>query len=193
ACFGAGTTVPQLQILMLSGASRWPILQTPNERSASVDRPAKSDELKSAKPQLTPTPAQSNSGDEQPASGTQAPRANTAEQNASTVSQSAQAESAPAEQIVGCAAPCNQQPCPKDDANCLEGGAVRPPQVPTKPHVNPAKTEEAPVRFAPRKIHRRRTQRREHSGAKRSNLLAATTARRSARRRIGCLSRDAMP
>ena len=58
ACFGAGTTVPQLQILMLSGGSRWPILQTPNERSASVDRPAKSDELKSAKPQLTPTPAQ---------------------------------------------------------------------------------------------------------------------------------------
>ena len=145
ACFGAGTTVPQLQILMLSGASRWPILQTPNERSASVDRPAKSDELKSAKPQLTPTPAQSNSGDEQPASGPQAPRANTSEQNASTVGQSAQAESALAEQVVGCAAPCNQQPCPKDDANCLEGGAVRPPQVPTKPDVNPAKTEEAPV------------------------------------------------
>ena len=92
ACFGAGTTLPQLQTLMLSGAGRWPLLESANERAATVDRPTQSGELNSAKPQLTPTPAQSNSGVEQPAGGTQAARANPAEQNASTVGQSTQAE-----------------------------------------------------------------------------------------------------
>src|SRR5262249_7703318 len=36
--------------------------------------------------------------------------------------QPAQAASAAKNAVADCAAPCNQQLCPKDDANCLEGG-----------------------------------------------------------------------
>src|SRR5262249_11073579 len=46
-------------------------------------------------------------------------------------------------------------------------------------------------RFATRQIPRGRTQRRERPAAKRSNLLAATNMRCSARRQIGPLSPDA--
>jgi hypothetical protein len=143
ACFGAGTAVPQLQALMSSGTSYWGILDTASGPSASVDQLAKLDALKSAKPQAAvPISGPANSGVAQPASGTQTPPASSSEQDVSTVAQAAQSESAPAEQVVNCAAPCNQQPCPKNDANCLEGGAVSPPQVSTKPD-SPAKTRES--------------------------------------------------
>jgi hypothetical protein len=144
ACFGAGTAVPQLQALMPSRPSHWAILDTASVRSASVDQPAKSDELNSAKRQSTvQTSGPSSSGVAQPASGTRTPPASSAEQDVSTVAQAAQSESAPAQQVVGCVSPCNQQSCPKNDANCLEGDAVSPPQVSTKPDSSPAKTRES--------------------------------------------------
>lgn len=198
ACFGAGTAVPQLQTLLPSWASHWGVLDTASGPSASVDQPAKSDALKSAKPQAAvPVSGPANSGAAQPASGMQTPAASSAEQIPSTVAQAAQSESAPAEHVVNCAAPCNQQPCPKNDANCLEGGAVSPPQVSTKPDSSPDQTRESktgeatiPLRDATNSP-RGRTQRRERPAAKRSNLLAATNMRRSARRQIGPLSPDA--
>src|SRR5262249_42254533 len=97
------------------------------------------DALKSAKPQAAvPVSGPANSGAAQPASGMQTPAASSAEQIPSTV-----AQAAPAEHVVNCAAPCNQQPCPKNDANCLEGGAVSPPQVSTKPDSSPDQTRES--------------------------------------------------
>jgi len=144
ACLGAGTAVPQLQTLLPSWPSHWAVLDTASGPSASVDQPAKSDALKSAKPQAAvPVSGPANSGAAQPASGMQTPAASSAEQIPSTVAQAAQSESAPAEHVVNCAAPCNQQPCPKNDANCLEGGAVSPPQVSTKPDSSPDQTRES--------------------------------------------------
>jgi len=193
ACFGAGTAVPQLQTLMLSSVSDWPTFEAASRRSSSMDRPVKSDELKSVKPQpMVPTSEQSNSRVAQPANGTQAPRASSAKENASALAQSAQTESAPAEQVVGCVAPCNQQPCSKGDANCLEGGAVSSPQVSTKTEVSPAKTREAavslrdasnsPAADAETRASRQEEQssRRNKRAAQRSTADRASVPRRSA-------------
>ncbi len=179
--------MPQTQTL--TGVSHWPIFETASRPLASTDRPAKSDELKLVKPQPTlSTSGQSSSGAAQSASDAQAPRASSAEQNASAV-----AQSAPAEHVAGCAARCSQEPCPKDDANCLEGGAVSPPQAPTKPDVSAAKTREAtvPLRDAtnsqtavaePRASGRQEEQssRRNKRAARRSTAERASVSRRSA-------------
>jgi hypothetical protein len=113
ACFGAGTMFPQLHSLTRGDL-----------KSGSI--------IGSASQPSSPIAAGATKSHEGPALNTTAgaPAASSAEGGGSAVAQPAQAAphaqpaSAAKDALADCAAPCNQRACPKDDANCLEGGPL---------------------------------------------------------------------
>jgi hypothetical protein len=162
ACFGAGTVFPQFHNLTqdlrpgsIVGASQ------PSSQIAEVA--TKSDEASPVEPSLTErisgerksAAATSNESPTSPARGATpaAPAASSAEGAVAQPAQAvphAQPASAVKNALADCPAECNQQPCPKGDANCLEGGALSPPQELTTTDgsaANPAANTQ-PVRTA---------------------------------------------
>jgi hypothetical protein len=106
ACFGAGTVFPQVHSLTRGDLGPESTVGSAS-RSSSAIAETKSDEPSPVEPRLKEqTSAEPKSA--QPAQT--APRAQPA----------SAAKDAPPD----CAAPCNQQACPKGDANCLEGGPL---------------------------------------------------------------------
>jgi len=193
ACFGAGTVFLQLQNLE-RGVEPGPSVASASRPSAPIaDVVTKSDE---ASPVESKPPASS-------AGATVNTTATGLEMNAAdrnTAGQPAQpAQPAPAAQdaLAGCAASCNQQPCPKDDANCLEG-APSPGKELTSTDGSAAKPAGAaqPVRQAatPQAADSERAEtRRLAAKTSARNLHAAASARPSGRRPISNLSPDATP
>jgi hypothetical protein len=131
ACFGAGTLFSQIQILTPSDVGSSPTIASASRPPAPrVDVATKSDESTS-----TEKSANSSSNESKPdaalnAAATPPPATSPAGQNGSATAQGTQgvpaAQSAANDEVAGCAGSCKQQPCPPDDANCLEGGAPSP-------------------------------------------------------------------
>jgi hypothetical protein len=132
ACFGAGTLFSPIQIFTPSDVGSSPTITSANRPPTPLaDVAIKSDEssptegksvkstLNESKPDAASNPA-----------ATASPAGSPAEQNGSATAQGAQgeppAQPAANDAVAGCAGSCNQQPCPRDDANCLEGGAPSP-------------------------------------------------------------------
>jgi hypothetical protein len=144
ACFGAGTVFPQLHSLTrdLRPGSIMGSASQPSSPIAEVA--TKSDEASPVEPRSTErisaepksTAATANESPTSPAlnATAAAPAASSAGGGGSAVAQPAQAAphaqpaSAVKNALADCPAECNQQPCPKGDANCLEGGALSPLQ-----------------------------------------------------------------
>ena len=128
ACFAGGSLLPQLQSLTreelgLGSVGASPSLPAaPHAAAAAKSEASNSPEAKSA------NLSASRSKPDAPLHATAAasPTPNAAEGNTSAVIQRAAVptpQPAANDVSVGCAGPCNQQACPRDDANCLEGGA----------------------------------------------------------------------
>ena len=163
---------------------------TKSDESSPVE--PKSAEIKSA----TPISNASSAG----AATATGLETNAADPNASAAAQPAQpAQPAPvaADALAGCAAPCNQQPCPKDDANCLEG-APSPAKEHTRTGGSPAKpagaaqavrraaipqaadSERAETRASARQEERAQSSRRGKRAAQRETVDHQSVARRNA-------------
>jgi hypothetical protein len=114
--------------------------------SAMAEAATKSDEASPVEPRLKEISAKPKSAaatsNDSPASPeldatAAAAAARSAEGGGSAVAQPVQAApyaqpaSAPKDSLADCAAPCNQQACPKDNANCLEGGPLSSTTEPT--------------------------------------------------------------
>jgi len=194
ACFGAGTVFPQLQNLTRGDVEPGPTVASASRPSAPIaDVVTKSDE---ASPVESKPPASS-------AGATVNTTATGLEMNAAdrnTAGQPAQpAQPAPAAQdaLAGCAASCNQQPCPKDDANCLEGapspgreltstdgsaakpaGAAQPVRQAATPQA--ADSERAETRASGRQDERAQSSRRSKRAAQRETANQQSVARRNA-------------
>jgi len=126
ACFGAGTLLPQLQSLTRDDLGLGLAGANPSVPPAPLaDAAAKSEASNSPEPRSANLSAKLDA----PLKATAAvpPRPHPAEGNTSAVIQGSAPVPIPQpaanDVSVGCAGPCNQQVCPRDDANCLEGGA----------------------------------------------------------------------
>ena len=142
ACFGAGTLLPQLQSLTREDVGIGSTGANPRSPAAPLaDTAVKSDGSNSPEAPSASLGA-SQSKPDAPINTTAAapPSPNPPAGNTAAVSQSAAPgptpQPAPSDVTVGCAGPCNQQACPPDDANCLEGGA--PTRAKTRSAANPA-------------------------------------------------------
>jgi type IV secretory pathway VirB10-like protein len=128
ACFGAGTMFPQLQTLTRGNVEPGPPVASASRPSAPIaDVATKSDESSPVEPKppetksatLSPNASSAGAAVNTTATGLET---NAADRNAAAQpAQLAQPAPAAHDALAGCAPPCNQQPCPKDDANCLEG------------------------------------------------------------------------
>ena len=141
ACFGAGTSLPQFQSFMRGDLAPEPTVGV-GQPSASVadvaaksEVPVKSDEAKptsgEAKPASSATPSSNEPKADTAlnATGTAPPAANSADRSGSAVDRAAQSTPVPSAPVATDAV-ANQRPCPKGDANCLEGGAPSPGEEP---------------------------------------------------------------
>ena len=129
ACFGAGTLFSQMQILAPSDVGSSPTMTTADSPPApSADVATKSEESTSTEGKLADTSAKESKPDAASnAAATTPPATILSEQNNPAPVQSAPtAQPAANNAVAGCAGSCKQQPCPPDDANCLEGGAPSP-------------------------------------------------------------------
>src|SRR5215831_3630269 len=133
ACFGAGTALPQLQTFTRGVLAPEPTVTNASRPSPQIaEGAAISDEAKpiEAKPSIQPSNESKPSANESRQAATNATgtapaapsAAETKDSAAAQPAQPAQAASAAKNTVADCAAPCNQQLCPKDDADCLEGG-----------------------------------------------------------------------
>src|SRR6266511_4393786 len=163
ACFGAGTSLPQFQSFMRGDLAPEPTVGV-GQPSASVadvaaksEVPVKSDEAKptsgEAKPASSATPSSNEPKADTAlnATGTAPPAANSANRSGSAVDRAAQSTPVPSAPVATHAV-ANQRPCPKGDANCLEGGAPSPAKNLTNADGTAARTGPAqpaqPVRQA---------------------------------------------
>ena len=131
ACFGAGTLFSQIQILTPSDVGSSPTIASATRPPAPrVDVATKSDESTSTEKSVNSSSNESKPDAALNAAATPPPATSPAEQNGSATAQGTQgvpaAQSAANDAVAGCAGSCKQQPCPPDDANCLEGGAPSP-------------------------------------------------------------------
>ena len=131
ACFGAGTLFSQIQILTPSDVGSSPTIASASRPPAPrVDVATKSDESTSTEKSVNSSSNESKPDAALNAAATPPPATSPAEQNGSATAQGTQgvpaAQSAANDAVAGCAGSCKQQPCPPDDANCLEGGAPSP-------------------------------------------------------------------
>ena len=139
ACFGAGTSLPQFQSFMRGdlapeptvgvGQPSAPVADAAGKPNSEVA--AKSDEAKptsgEAKPASSATPSSNEPKADTAlnATGTAPPAANSADRSGSAVDRAVQSTPVPSAPVATDAV-ANQRPCPKGDANCLEGGAPSP-------------------------------------------------------------------
>jgi hypothetical protein len=125
ACFAGGSLLPQLQSLTREELGLGSVGANPSlPAGALADAAAKSEALNSPEPRSANLSAKP--GAPLNATAVALPTSNAAEGNTSAVIQRAAVptpQPAANDVSVGCAGPCNQQACPRDDANCLEGGA----------------------------------------------------------------------
>jgi hypothetical protein len=131
ACFGAGTSLPQFQSFMRGDVGATVGVGQPSpvadviaksEVAAKPDA-AKSDEAKPADASsATPSSNEPKADTALNATGTALPAANSADRSGSAVDRAAQSTPVPSAPVANDAV-ANQRPCPKGDANCLEGGA----------------------------------------------------------------------
>jgi hypothetical protein len=141
ACFGAGTVLSQLYSLTRGDLGPGSIIGSASQPSSPIAEVAtKLDEASPIEPRSTerisaePKSAAVTSNDSptSPAlnATAAAPAASSAEGAGSGVARPAHAAphaqppSVKKDALADCAAPCNQQACPKGDANCLEGGPL---------------------------------------------------------------------
>jgi hypothetical protein len=133
ACFGAGTVFPQLHSLTRGDLGSESIVgNAGHQPSSPIARVAtRSDEASPVEPRLIeqasaePKSAAATSNDLALNAGAAAPAASSAEGGGSPEpAPDTQPASAAKGALADCAAPCNQQACPKGDASCLEGGAL---------------------------------------------------------------------
>jgi hypothetical protein len=137
ACFGAGTSLPQFQSFMRGDLAPEPTVGVGQpsapvtDVAAKSEVAAKSDEAKptsgEAKPASSATPSSNEPKADTAlnATGTAPPAANSADRSGSAVDRGAQSTPVPSAPVATDAV-ANQRPCPKGDANCLEGGAASP-------------------------------------------------------------------
>jgi hypothetical protein len=137
ACFGAGTALPQFQSFMrgdhMPGATVGVGQSASPDVGAKSDVAAKSDEAKptagEAKPAdaSSPTPSSNEPKVDTAlnATGTTPPAPNSGDRSGSAVDRAAAAAPVPAAPVATDPV-AKQRPCPKGDANCLEGGAASP-------------------------------------------------------------------
>ena len=125
ACFAGGSLLPQLQSLTREELGLGLVGANPSlPAGALADAAAKSEASNSPEPRSANLSAKPDAP--QNATAAAPPTPNAAEGNTSAVIQRAAVptpQPAANDVSVGCAGPCNQQACPRDDANCLEGGA----------------------------------------------------------------------
>jgi hypothetical protein len=153
ACFGAGTLFSHVDMLTLSDLVSSPPVASANRPPAPLEDVAnKSDESNqtegksahSGSNQLKPDAASNAAATPQPAP---APTTTPAEQNGSAIAQGGQevpaAQPSGKDAIAGCTGSCNQQACPPEDANCLEGGAPSPAKALTNADGSAATPAEA--------------------------------------------------
>ena len=195
ACFGAGTALPQLQTLTRGLLAPEPTVTYASrpapkiaERTAISDeaKPTEAEPSKESKP-----PANESSQAATSATGTAPAAASAAETKDSAAAQPgqpAQAASAAKSAVADCAAPCNQQLCPKDDANCLEGGpgpaktlTSMDGSVPTRT-AQPAREAQSaePERAQTQASNRQEEHAQSSRRSKRATQRETTTARRNA-------------
>jgi hypothetical protein len=115
ACFGAGTVFPQLHSLTRGDLGPGSIIGSTSQPSSPIAEGAT--KLEEGPALNTIAGARAASFDEGGASAVAQP---------GQAAPHAQPASAAKDALADCAAPCNQQACPKDDANCLEGGPLSP-------------------------------------------------------------------
>jgi hypothetical protein len=142
ACFGAGTLLPQLQSLTREDVGiGWTGANSRHPAAPLADTAAKPNGSNSPEAPSASLGA-SRSKPEAPLNTTAGapPSPNPPAGNTAAVSNSAAPvptpQPAPNDVTVGCAGPCDQQACPPDDANCLEGGAPSRPKA--RSAANPA-------------------------------------------------------
>jgi hypothetical protein len=127
ACFGAGTAMPQLQTLMFGDLRSWQTVASATRPSSTpvADVAVKPDASTRAGPKLSESTSDTSNLSTAPnTSGMSPPTASSPDRSASAVDQSAPAGK---EASASCGVPCDQQPCPRGDPNCLEGAAANPP------------------------------------------------------------------
>jgi hypothetical protein len=136
ACFGAGTSLPQFQSFMRGDLAPEPKVGVGQPSAPVADVAAKSavaaksNEAKptsgEAKPadasSATPSSNEPKADTALNATGTAPPAANSADRSGSAIDRAAQSTPVPSAPVANDAV-ANQRPCPKGDANCLEGGA----------------------------------------------------------------------
>jgi hypothetical protein len=139
ACFGAGASLPQFQSFIRGDLAPEPTVGQPSAPVAdAVAKPksevaAKSDEAKPTSDEAKSADASSaTSTSNEPkadtalnATGTAPPAANSADRSGSAGDRAAQSTPVPSAPVANDAV-ASQRPCPKGDANCLEGGAASP-------------------------------------------------------------------
>jgi hypothetical protein len=149
ACFGAGTSLPQFQSFMRGDLAPEPTVgvgqpsapvadvaaksEVAAKSDAKSEVAAKSDEAKPTSGEAKPADASSatpSSNDPKAdtalnATGTTPPAPNSPDRSGSAVDRAAASAPAPAAPVANDTV-AKQRPCPKGDANCLEGGAPSP-------------------------------------------------------------------
>jgi hypothetical protein len=136
ACFGAGTALPQFQSFMRADVGPGPTVgvgqPSPGaDVAAKSDVATKSDAAKSdeAKPadasSAMPSSNELKADTALNAPGAAPSAANSADRSGSAVDRAAQSTPAPPAPVANDVV-AGQRPCPKGDANCLEGGALSP-------------------------------------------------------------------
>jgi hypothetical protein len=139
ACFGAGASLPQMQSFMRGDLAPEPTVGVgqPSAPVADVaaksEVAAKSDEAKPTSGEVkpadansaTPTSNEPKADTALNATRTAPPAANSTDRSGSAVDRAAQSTPVPSAPVANDAV-ANQRPCPKGDANCLEGGAASP-------------------------------------------------------------------
>ena len=141
ACFGAGASLPQFQSFMRGDLAPEPTVGVGQPWAPVADAAGKpNSEVAAKSDEAKPTSGEAKSADASSATstsnepkadtalnatGTAPPAANSADRSGSAGDRTAQSTPVPSAPVANDAV-ASQRPCPKGDANCLEGGAASP-------------------------------------------------------------------
>jgi hypothetical protein len=141
ACFGAGASLPQFQSFMRGDLAPEPTVGVGQPSAPVADAAGKpNSEVAAKSDEAKPTSGEAKSADASSATstsnepkadtalnatGTGPPAANSADRSGSAGDRAAQSTPVPFAPVANDAV-ASQRPCPKADANCLEGGAASP-------------------------------------------------------------------
>ena len=158
ACFGAGMAMPQLQKFTFDDVKSWQTIGTATSPSSTpvADAAVKPDASKLAGSKLDVSTSSASNPNMAPNASGIAPPVMSPDRSAPDVGQSVPAGK---DVVVG-----NQQLCPKDDSNCLDGAPVNPTVNPVPPGAEPQSAD--PERASPRASARQqqRAQSSRHNG-----------------------------